>query len=271
MADTQFRPASETVEPEHESAKTEPVQHENRVDPQGEGNVALWVRVSKWACFTILAWSILLQLIAGEIIPPVLAIGLVFGAIGPFLKGERRRLAGVTGLLGLVALGGNLPATIDELSHPSSAPAFILTLMVVVAALVLVVAGIAALRKADGDGVRPLVITSAAVFVAGVVVAIVAAAGVESASALATDVKVTASGVEFEPTTLEVAAGESGFWVENLDGIRHTFSIHGTDYEIDVPGLSAQRGTFDLAAGQYEVFCAVPGHENMKIDLTVEE
>ena len=46
--------------------------------------------------------------------------------------------------------------------------------------------------------------------------------------------------------------------------------LRGTDYEIDVPGLSSQGAEFDLAPGEYEVFCAVPGHEKMQIDLVVE-
>ena len=83
------------------------------------------------------------------------------------------------------------------------------------------------------------------------------------------DVEVVAVSVEFEPTQLSVAAGETGFWVDNRDGIRHTFTIEGTGMEIDVPAFSAQRAVFDLDPGSYVVFCDVPGHENMRIDLTV--
>lgn len=31
-----------------------------------------------------------------------------------------------------------------------------------------------------------------------------------------------------------------------------------------------QRGEVDLLAGTYEVYCAVPGHGNMEIELVVE-
>ena len=97
-----------------------------------------------------------------------------------------------------------------------------------------------------------------------------AASTVESATPFPSDIQVIASGVEFDLTEIVVVPGSNGFWVDNQDGIRHTFTIEGTDMEIDVPGLSAQRANFELAPGAYTVFCAVPGHENMKISLKVE-
>lgn len=229
-----------------------------------------WVRLSRYAALTVFVWSVVLQLLAGELIPEVAGIGIVFVAFVPFLRGERRRLAGVVGGLAVVALLGNLPGTIDELTHPESAPAFILTLLVSIAAVTAIVSGVAALRRSSGEALRGTVITMTGLFAAGVIVAFVAAAGVDSALPADSDVEVVARGVEFDETELVVSAGATGFWVDNQDGIRHTFTIEGTDLEIDVPALSAQRAEFDLDAGRYTVICAVPGHENMKIDLTVE-
>lgn len=229
-----------------------------------------WVRMSRYAALTIFVWSIVLQTLAGEVIPPVAGIGLVFVAFVPFLTGERRKLAAVVGGLSLIALLGNLPGTIDELTHPDSAPAFILTLLVSLAAVTAIVSGVAALRRSTGDAIRATTITVTGLFLAGVVVALVAAAGVDTASAADGDVRVVASGVEFDQTELVVSSGSTGFWVDNQDGIRHTFTIEGTGHEIAVPSLSAQRADFDLEPGSYTVICSVPGHENMKIDLTVE-
>lgn len=229
-----------------------------------------WVRVSRYAALTVVVWSVVLQILAGEVIPEVAGIGVVFAGFVPFLTGERRKLAAVVGGLALVALLGNVPATLDELTHPESAPAFILTLVVSLAAVTAIVAGIAALRRGNGEAIGATVITVTGLFLAGVVVALVAASGVETAAPADGDVQVVAKGVEFDPTELVVATGSTGFWVDNQDGIRHTFTIEGTDLEIDVPALSAQRAEFDLEAGRYTVICAVPGHENMNIDLTVE-
>jgi plastocyanin len=228
------------------------------------------VRVSRYAALTVFVWSVVLQVLAGEPIPEVAAIGVVFVAFVPFLRGSRRRLAAVVGGLAVVALLGNLPATIDELTHPESAPAFILTLLVCLAAVTAIVAGVAALRRSSGEAIRATVITVTGLFLAGMIVAFVAAAGVDAAAPADGDVQVVAKGVEFDQSNLVVVAGGTGFWVDNQDGIRHTFTIEGTGYQIDVPALSAQRAEFDLDAGRYTVICTVPGHENMSIDLTVE-
>lgn len=229
-----------------------------------------WVRVSRYAALTVLVWSLVLQGIAGEFIPEIAAIGVVFGAFVPFLKGERRTLAAVVGSLAVVALLGNVPATIDELTHPDSAPAFILTLLVTLAAATAIVAGIAVLVRGSGEAIKGTIITISGLFVVGVVVAVVSAAGVASIQPADGDLQVVAKGVEFDQVELVASAGTTGFWIDNQDGIRHTFTIEGTDLEIDVPALSAQRADFDLAPGTYTVFCAVPGHENMTLDLTVE-
>jgi plastocyanin len=103
-----------------------------------------------------------------------------------------------------------------------------------------------------------------------VLVALNAAASVQSVEPKPTDVQVVAEGVTFDRSEIVVEVGESGFWLDNRDGIRHTLTVTGTDNQIDAPGLSAQRADFELAPGVYEIFCAVPGHENMKIDLIVE-
>ena len=237
--------------------------------PPTRESVAPWVRLSRYASLTILVWSIALQLLAGAVIPPVAVIGVIFGVLTFFLTGERRRLAAVVGLLTVVALLGNIEGTIDELAHPDSSPAFILTLLVTMAAVTAVVAALGALLRWSSEPIRAVVIAMGGLFVAGIVVSVVASASVDSSALVAGDVEVVAVSVEFEPTQLSVAAGETGFWVDNRDGIRHTFTIEGTGMEIDVPAFSAQRAVFDLDPGSYVVFCDVPGHENMRIDLTV--
>lgn len=233
-------------------------------------STARWVRATRWAALTIMIWSVALQLMAAAFIPPVAAIGAVFGGLAVFLKGESRNLALVTAVLAVVALLGNLPGTIDELTHPDSAPAFILTLLVTIAAFVTMISGLSAFRGWSADPIKAVGITSAALFAAGVIVSLTVSSAVASAEPLDSDVIVAAQGVEFDQTQLVVSAGTSGFWVDNRDGIRHTFTIESLGLEIDVPAFSAQRADFDLDPGQYVVFCAVPGHENMKIDLTVE-
>lgn len=229
-----------------------------------------WLQPTRVACGLVFVWAIALNLIAGELIPEVLIIGLVFGALVPFLKAERRRLGLVTAILAVIALTGNLPGTIDELSHPSSAPAFILTLLVTLAALVAVISGSAAFWRLDPTPIKPIAYGSLAIFGLGILVALSAASSIESVEPLASDIQVVAEGVEFDKTEINLTAGNAGFWVDNRDGIRHTFTIRDSGYELEVAALSSNRAEFDLAPGTYEVFCAVPGHENMEIDLVVE-
>lgn len=228
-----------------------------------------WLRVARVGALTIGAWSLALQLLAG-LIPPVTLIGVVFLSLSLFLRGERRRLGLVAAVLAFLAVAGNLPMTLDELSHPSSSVAFLLTLLATSAAVVVVLAGVAAFFGWSTDSRRAVYYSWGGVLALGVVVSMAAASGVESVGPRPGDVEVVVSGVEFDRDRIVVPVGENGFWLDNRDGIRHTFTIVGTGLEIDVPGMSSQRADFDLAAGEHTVICAVPGHENMVIDLVVE-
>lgn len=248
---------------------TKTVEIEERVAP-APSSVSGWVKVARVGSLTIGVWSLALQTLAGAFIPPVTLIGVVFVVLAVFLNGERRRLALVAALLAVLTVGGNLPMTIDELSHPTSPIAFLLTLLATSAAAVVAVAGLAALFGLSLDSRRAVYYSWGGVFALGSVVSMAAVSGVESVASQPGDVEVVASDVEFDRERIVVPAGETGFWLDNRDGIRHTFTIEEMGLEIDTPGLSAARADFDLAAGEYTVICVVPGHEDMVIDLVVE-
>lgn len=242
---------------------------EQQTDPEVAPAVATWVRVCRLGAIVALVWSIALQVIIGALVPPIAIPGVIFGLLAFFLTGTRRMLALSAGVLALLAIVGNLPGTIDELSHPSSGVAFSMTLLITLAALVAFVAGLAAIRPWDAGAARPLLMSAGAILAGGVVLAGIASSSVSSADRLAGDVTVVAERNEFEPEEIVVSAGQIGFWLDNRDGIRHTLSLEGSDVEIDAPGYSSQRAAFDLEPGEYTFFCTVPGHENMRIDLTV--
>lgn len=248
---------------------TKTVEIDERLAPP-PSDTAGWVRVARVGSVAIGVWSLALQMLAGAFIPPVALIGLVFMILAVFLKGERRRLALVAAVLAVLAVGGNLPMTVDELSHPSSPVAFLLTLLATSAAVVVAVAGLAAFFRWSLDSRRAVYYSWGGVLALGVVISVAAVSAVDSAVSQPGDVEVVASAVEFDRDQIVVPAGETGFWLDNRDGIRHTFTIEELGLEIDAPGLSAQRADFDLASGAYTVICAVPGHENMTIDLVVE-
>ena len=84
------------------------------------------------------------------------------------------------------------------------------------------------------------------------------------------------SGLKFDKSAYEVAAGDIEVGYVNDDSIRHTLVVvqDGTtipNFELKVNAQgSTDVGTVSLAAGNYVLFCTVPGHQNMKADLTVK-
>lgn len=232
--------------------------------------VATWVRVSRLGAVVTVVWSIALQLEIGALMPPITVIGAVFGVLALLLTGERRKLAIATAVVALLALLGDAPMTIDLLTHPDSGVAFGMTVMSTLAVALMIIAGLAIVLGWSPSAARPVVISAATALVAGIAVGAVASAAVASSEVRAGDVTVAAELNEFDPQALVVDAGSTGFWLDNRDGIRHTLTVEGTAQEIDAPGYSSQRDEFALEPGDYSLICTVPGHENMRIDLTVE-
>jgi plastocyanin len=70
------------------------------------------------------------------------------------------------------------------------------------------------------------------------------------------------------------AAGEIKIAVVNKGSIAHTLLVVGADSKqigekLSVTGGGEDDGVYNLAAGQYSLFCNVPGHSNMNSVLTV--
>ena len=88
-------------------------------------------------------------------------------------------------------------------------------------------------------------------------------------------VKVTASEMRFDPSTITVPAGQVTFQVTNGGTIEHEFEIFKGDTVVDeveglVPGVTLPL-TVTLQAGEYTYVCKLAGHEEagMKGTLTV--
>ena len=92
-----------------------------------------------------------------------------------------------------------------------------------------------------------------------------------------TDLEVLAvSGLKFDKTSYEVEAGDINVGYINEDSIRHTLVVvqdgtvvSGFELKVNKKG-DIDSGSVTLAAGNYILFCTVPGHQNMKADLTVK-
>ena len=228
-----------------------------------------WVGVSRYAALTIAAYAAVFQLFAG-FSPPATVVGLVFLGLGVFIRSGRRKLALASGSIALVLLISFAMPLVDALTDLASLEAFALNLFLTLAASVAFLAGVGAIRKGSGRLIQPVVGSAVGVFIMGFALSAVVASGVEPADPLAGDAKLVSESMSFEPEELVVTAG-SGIWMENRDGVRHTFTVEGTDLDLNVPGDSAGRTDLDLDPGTYQVICGVPGHEAMSMQLTITE
>lgn len=92
-----------------------------------------------------------------------------------------------------------------------------------------------------------------------------------------TDLEVHAiAGLKFDKTSYEVATGENFVAYVNEDTIRHNLIVAQGDTKLSGFELQVNKkgdidtGSITLASGSYVLLCTVPGHQNMKADLTVK-
>ncbi|MGQ0521602.1 MAG: cupredoxin domain-containing protein [Actinomycetota bacterium] len=108
---------------------------------------------------------------------------------------------------------------------------------------------------------RPLVLV-AAIVLSGVVVAGCGSddddgeAATDTTAAAGTPVALEAANFAFDPTAIELAAGEAvTFVVDNADSVRHNLTIDGTDVDEDLePGRTTDVPA-TLDAGTYAFRC----------------
>lgn len=229
-----------------------------------------WLRLARIAALVVAGWATTLQVLAGHVIPPVMAIGVGFILLAAMLSRPGNRTGLIAAGVAAIALLGNSSEVIAQFSRPSSALEFVLNVVVTSSVAVIAVAGVASFQGWTAERVRATGFGWAGAVVLGTAIALVASARVESAQPVAGDIRVTARDVAFDRETIAAVPGRMAFWVDNQDPFHHNFTIRGTDHAIELPALSAQRGEFDLEAGTYQVFCDLPGHENMAIELVVE-
>ncbi|MDJ0953020.1 MAG: hypothetical protein QNJ81_05020, partial [Acidimicrobiia bacterium] len=227
-----------------------PARHDESASSVGE-----WLKLARAGAITMVVFAIALQAIARTVIPPVLVIGLVFLALVPFLSGERRRVGLGAAVFGLAAYLANLPVILDDLRNPESAPAFILQLLSTVGVALVIIGGVAAFRRSSADLIRPLAMIAVAVFATGSLGSMAVAAGTESDVALPTDVAITAQQIMWSSEEIVVDSATTGLWIENKDGVRHTFTIEELGIDVEIPGLKARRVPIDAPPGTYEVIC----------------
>jgi plastocyanin len=96
--------------------------------------------------------------------------------------------------------------------------------------------------------------------------------GDDDAGGGAADVTVVAEDtLSFDKGDYTAQAGEVTIEYEAGGSVTHTLLIDGVDdFKLQVTGSGdTDAGTVDLEAGEYEIYCDVPGHESMRATLTV--
>jgi plastocyanin len=87
------------------------------------------------------------------------------------------------------------------------------------------------------------------------------------------DVVVTAVDIGFEESEYEAQAGDVGVFYVNDGATTHTLLIEDVDgFKLEVQsGGDEDAGTVNLEAGDYTVYCDIPGHraEGMEAPLTI--
>jgi plastocyanin len=237
----------------------------------GVSSITGWRRVGIGAAVAMAIWSVTLQLVIGAFIPPVTGVGVLFVLLGIGLsRSTATWVHAATALLPLLALAGNTGPILADLSHPEAAAVFTLTVVSVVGALVTSASGFILWFDRAHGAAGPVAAVAGGLVVVAAAIGVVSASGVENAPALAGDVTVEARALRFTPMEIVFPTGAGGIWVDNPDPVAHTFSIGGTDIDLDVPANSSQRVDVTLEPGTYSVFCAIPGHESMTATLRVE-
>ena len=125
---------------------------------------------------------------------------------------------------------------------------------------------------------RSTKVTLAAVLFSAVLAACSGSGSSEPVEIPATvDLEVRAvSGLRFDAKSYEAAAGDVEVAYINEDTIRHNLIVVDGDTKVGSFELKVNKkgdvdlGTINLAAGTYVLVCTVPGHQNMKADLTVK-
>ena len=215
-----------------------------------------------------------MKLVTILVIPTAVVFLVIDGVIFFALAGsvwrwiDRPRVALAAAVLGSLILLSGIPFVREDLSHIESWGSFAPAVVALVVGLAAIVAGFISFFAPRMQGSRLLAGTAAALSVVLVVLSVSASLSVSSDAAQPNDVQLLAQDVKF-PETLDASAGLIGFHVTNRDPIRHTFVIEGTDVKLELPASTERRVEVDLAAGEYNFICDVPGHDRMKGVLTV--
>lgn len=227
-----------------------------------------WIALLVWTAGIVAASDLLFFVLIRTVIPP-LAIGVLLTFAGIALLRIRVRIGiAVLGVVATVLLVGNLPFALPHLRHPASAFDFLHALVGTAGRVLVIMVAVAALRSSSALLARRVAVSALGLAGLSVAVAGIAMIATTGDRAEAQDHTVEVEYSQF-PAQITVARGETLF-VDNLDLFRHTFTVTGTDLDVELPAGVGVRVPIELPTGTYDVLCAVPGHESMVATLQVD-
>lgn len=232
--------------------------------------VQAWQRIVVLSALLIAITLALLPFLIGEMIVPIFIFAVVFAVIAGLLWrfGAGRRWPWiVAAVLSVLALLGDIEFLIHDFSHPEEFAIFVSN-VIVVAGVALIAVGGYVIGRRGNLAVRPVLLGTGAVVALLTVFSLVSALALEKHDQEPGDILFIADRFEF-PERLELSAGPQWVFLENRDRFRHTFVIDDPFVKVDMPGSTGRRAQIDLAPGEYEFYCDVPGHESMVGTLVV--
>lgn len=226
-----------------------------------------WVRLAVVVALGLLVVEVLFLLISRELIPALLITAPL--TVAGVVVARRRQMAGawVLGAMAVLMLIGGMPFFIDRVPHPASGVDWAHVVLGTVGRVVLLVAVLGAWRRVSIQGARRTGTVTVGLTAVTVLVAAVAMFATSGDERQPGDVEVRLVGSAF-PDPVELDAGSVAF-VDNVDVLHHTFTVPGTDIDVQVPARQARRVPVDLAPGSYELVCTISGHEAMTSTLDV--
>jgi plastocyanin len=234
------------------------------------GRASSWRGLTFVALIALAVVLILTQVLAGGVIPPLLAFAGLFSV---FAVVARRNAARwpliVVAVLVVAYVAAAVPFFVADLSHPESAATFIPAELSLIAALLALVGALGSLSGRSSRAPRALGVAGVVVAIAGAAWAVVATSRITDDTPGAGDVAIEVRDVRY-PDRVEIPAGGAAVFVTNADPFRHTFVVDGHDVHRELPASSSKRFDVTLAAGTYRLYCDVPGHEQMQTSLVVQ-
>lgn len=247
---------------------------EKRGTAKSEGSpserAGIWDRMLAAAAATLVLWAVLVSVLAGEVLPFALGLGVLYAVLAAAtLLWPGRVVYWVAIVVSIATLAGGAQFVVSDLGHPESALAFVPALLPELARLTVIAAAIGALRRWDAKLARRVVQVPVGVFVVLALVSVGLSVAQDDDMVQSGDLLVEGKDILWMPDLLTAPAGQIGVFIENKDPVRHTFVIEQLDVEVELPTSASRRVEFLAPAGTYEITCTVLGHENMTGTLVI--